>query len=124
MNSSAAARRGLGALLVGVSYALSGLAAYAILSTHPDANAREGRHLIAGAFAIVSLAVVELLIAFIPLRRGERWAFWAAAIPMLTLVIPMMLLDAVHVPRAHLTTTMAPFIAGLLLSFGGLLLAR
>jgi len=117
-------KRLFGSVLVAVSYGISGLAAYAILATHPDVATRDGRHLIAGAMAILSLALIEILIALIPLRRGERWAFWAALIPMLSLVIPVMLIDAANVPSNHLRTTLAPFGIGLLLTFSGLALAK
>ena len=56
------------------SYAIATLASYAILSTHPDTNTRAGRHLLAGALAIASLSVVEVLIAVFPLRRGDKEA--------------------------------------------------
>jgi hypothetical protein len=118
------ARRRWGSLLVAVSYGTSGLAAYAIFATRPDAATRDGRHLIAGAMAIVTLALIEILIALIPLRRGEKWAFWAALIPMLSLVVPMMMIDAVNVSAEHLMATLMPFIIGLLLTFSGLALAK
>jgi hypothetical protein len=117
-------RHRVGSTLVALSYAMSGLAAYAILATHPDTTTRDGRHLIAGAMAIVSLALVEILGALIPLRRGEKWAFWAALIPLLLLVVPKMLIDAVNVNPDHLVATMAPFVVGLLLAFSGLSLAK
>jgi len=118
------ARRRLGSALVAVSYGMSGFAAYAILSAHPGVATRNGRHLVAGAMAILSLALVEMLIALIPLRRGEKWAFWAALIPMLSLVIPVMLIDAATVSADHLVTTLTPFVIGLLLAFTGLALAK
>jgi hypothetical protein len=118
------ARRRLGSVLVAVSYATSVLAACAIFATHPDVATRDGRHLIAGALAIVSLALVELVIALIPLRRGEKWAFWAALVPMLSLVVPVMLIDAANVIPDHLAITLTPFVVGLLLTFGGLALAK
>jgi glycine/D-amino acid oxidase-like deaminating enzyme len=73
---------GVGLLLVAVNYALSALAAFAVLATRPDVSTRTGRHLIAGTLALASLAGVEILIALFPLRRGEMWAFWAALLPM------------------------------------------
>ena len=118
------ARRRVGSVLVAVSYGTSGLAAYAILATHPDVATRDGRHLIAGAIAIVSLAVVEIVIALIPLQRGEKWAFWAALIPMLSLVVPVMWIDATNVTYDHLATTLAPLFVGLLLTFTCLALAK
>jgi hypothetical protein len=118
------AKRRLGAALVALSYGTSGLATRAIFVNHPEVATRDGRHLIAGAMAIVSLALIEILIALIPLRRGEKWAFWAALIPMLSLVIPVMLIDAVNVTPDHLVTTLTPFALGLVLAFAGLALAK
>lgn len=117
-------RRRAGSILVALSYALSGLAAYAILSTQPDMTTRTGRHLIAGALAIISLSGVEILIALVPLRRGERWAFWAALLPLISLVLPVMLLDATHVALGHLLITLTPFVTGLILAISGLVLAQ
>ena len=80
----------LGSSLVAMSYALAGFAAYSILSTQPDMSTLSGRHLLARALAIGSLSAVEVLIAIFPLRRGERWAFWATLLPLLSLVLPVM----------------------------------
>jgi hypothetical protein len=78
----------------------------------------------AGALALVSLAGVEILIAVFPLRKGEAWAFWAALLPMISLTIPMLLLDATHVASSHLPVTLAPFVAGMILAVFGLALTR
>jgi hypothetical protein len=43
---------------------------------------------------------------------------------MLSLVVPVMLIDAANVNRDHLATTLAPFIVGLWLTFSGLALAK
>ena len=107
-----------------MSYALAGFAAYSILSTHPDMNTLSGRHLLAGALAIGSLSAVEILIAIFPLRRGEPWAFWAALLPLLSLVLPVMLIDATHVTSGHLLVTLTPFAVGLILATVGLALVR
>ena len=112
----------LGSSLVAMSYGLAASAAYSILSTQPDMNTRPGRHLLAGALAIGSLSAVEVLIAIFPLRRGERWAFWAALLPLLSLVLPVMLIDATHVTSGHLLVTLIPFAIGLILAMGGLAL--
>jgi len=105
-----------------MSYALAGFAAYSILSTQPDMNTRPGRHLFAGALAIGSLSAVEVLIAIFPLRQGERWASWAALLPLLSLVLPVMLIDATHVSPGHLLVTLTPFGVGLILAIIGLAL--
>jgi hypothetical protein len=117
-------RMGAGSVLVALSYALSALAAYAILNTRPDVATRTGRHLVAGALAIVSLSGVEILIALFPLRRGELWAFWAALLPLISLAVPVMLVDVTHVSSEHLLVTLVPFVAGLVLAICGLVLTR
>ena len=78
----------------------------------------------AGALAIVSLSGVEILIALFPLRRGEVWAFWAALLPLVSLAVPVMLVDVKHVSSGHLLVTLAPFVAGLVLAICGLVLTR
>ncbi len=113
-----------GSYLVAISYAIATLASYAILSTHPDTNTRAGRHLLAGALAIASLSVVEVLIAVFPLRRGEAWAFCAAPLPLISLVLPMLILDAGHIAPEHRLSTLTPFVIGLVLAICGLILTR
>ena len=113
-----------GSYLVALSYAIAILASFAILSTHPDVNTRTGRQLLAGALAIATLSVVEILVALFPLRRGEAWAFWAALLPLISLVLPMLLVDAGHVAPQHRFNTLTPFIVGLVLAICGLILVR
>jgi hypothetical protein len=112
----------LGPSLVALSYAMAGFAAYSILATRPDINTRSGRHLLAGALAIGSLSAVEVLIAVFPLSKGERWAFWAALLPLVSLVLPVMLIDATHVISGNRFTTLVPFAVGLILAISGLVL--
>lgn len=75
------------------------------------------------ALVVVTLVAVEILIALIPLRRGEFWAFWAALLPVVTIGILRMLTDpkcfamSLHVHGCH------QFMAGLLLAIIGLALA-
>ena len=113
-----------GSSLVALSYAMASFAAYSILSARPDIGSRSGRHLVAGALAIVTLSAVEVLIAIFPLNRGEGWAFWAALLPLLSLVLPVMLMDATHVIPAHRFVTLVPFAVGLVLAISGLALVR
>jgi len=95
-----------------------------MLSDISDLHTRAGRHLLAGALAVATLAVVEIAVALLPLRRGEGWAFWVAELPLALLVVPVMLVDAVNVAPEHRLTTLAPFIVGLVLAAIGLFLAK
>ena len=71
-----------------------------------------------------TLSVVEILVALFPLRRGEAWAFWAALLPLISLVLPMLLVDAGHVAPQHRFNTLTPIIVGLVLAICGLILVR
>jgi len=51
---------------------------------------------------------VEIVICLIPLRRGEAWALWAAAIPLCILGIPIFAVDAMFVPARTRFATLAP----------------
>ena len=47
-----------------------------------------------------------------------------AGLPLASLVVPVMLVDAVNVAPEHRLTTLAPFIVGLVLAAIGLFLAK
>src|SRR5712691_3021308 len=79
-----------------------------ILSHHPDLTTRTGRHLLAGSLGIVALVFVEVLICLFPLRRGETWALWAAAIPLFVLGLPIFIVDAMFVPASTRFFTLLP----------------
>jgi hypothetical protein len=79
-----------------------------ILSDHPDLTSRTGRHLLEGALGMTSLVVVGVLICLIPLRRGEAWAWWAVAIPLFVLGIPIFIVDAMFVPARTRFATLLP----------------
>ena len=98
-------------------------AAAAILPRQMDTGARMGRHLVAGALAIAALSVVEVLIALVPLRRGETWAFWASAVPVVVVGVPVVIVDASYVPAASLFATLVPQVLGLSICIVGLTLA-
>lgn len=97
-------------------------AAAAILPRHIDPGARLGRHVLAGGLAIVCLSLVEVLIALIPLRRGEVWAFWAAAAPPLVVGVPVAIVDAIYVAPTNLVGALLPQVFGLAVSTAGLAL--
>jgi hypothetical protein len=88
-------------------------ASFAILSPRPNPWASAGRHLWAGALANACVALLLIVIAAIPLRRGEKWAFWAYLIPIALYGLPIAILDTIYVSRPNLLMTLAPQLAGL-----------
>ena len=91
-------------------------ASFAILSRRPDVTTRTGRHLVAGALGIAALAVVEVLVCAIPLRKGERWAKWAATVPLFLLGIPIFAIDVRYAPAHTRVATLLP--QGIAVLFG------
>ena len=83
-----------------------------------------GRPLLGGRrLASLGEHVGELfLIAVIPLRRGERWAFWTLCAPLPLYGVPMLFVDGLNVVREHLLVTIAPQIGGIGLLLAGLIL--
>ncbi len=79
-----------------------------IVANHPDLTTRTGRHLAAGALAMTALVLIEVLICLFPLRRGEPWALWAAAIPLFVLGLPIFIIDAMFVPERTRFATLLP----------------
>jgi hypothetical protein len=79
-----------------------------IFANHPDLTTRTGRHLAAGALAMTALVIIEVLICLFPLRRGEGWALWAAAIPLFVLGLPVFVIDAMFVPARTRLGTLLP----------------
>ena len=79
-----------GAALIALSYLIvlvgrthSLLARTLHESSYPPSP--HGESSLALPLALATLAAVEMLVAWIPLRPGERWAFWATALPLVTL---------------------------------------
>lgn len=97
-------------------------AAAAILPRQIEPGARVGRHLLSGALAIAALSGVELLVALIPLRRGEHWAFWAASVPVAVVGVPVAVVDVVYIPASGLMGALVPQLLGLAVSLTGLTL--
>jgi hypothetical protein len=118
-----AQRLRIGSVLLAVTALGMSGATVAILTRLPDVTTALGRHLWAGALANLSLSLIQLMIALIPLRRGEKWAFWAYVLPLLVYGIPILMLDATHVPGATLVPTLAPMVLGLASAVIGLMLA-
>jgi len=100
---------------------LSGASA-AIFANSPEVTIAIGRLMRAGALANLCLSLLWALIAAIPLRRGEKWAFWAFLIPIPLYGIPILYLDATYASREGLVTTLAPQVGGLLVAAIGLAL--
>jgi hypothetical protein len=95
----------IGSTLLALS-ALSMLAPpIAILAAIPDLTTRASRPAVAGALGLVALALLEFVLAVVPIRRGERWAMAAAALPFVIVGIAILLVDATHVAPARLWTT-------------------
>ena len=84
-----------------------------ILRNRPDLATRTGRHVLAGALALVCVAILEFVLAVVPIRRGERWAVAAAALPFVVVGLPILFVDATHVAAQRLRATLAPQVAGL-----------
>ncbi len=67
-------------------------------------------------FARLTLAVIGLLILFIPYRKGEPWAFAALVVLTVCYVLPVFFLDALNLGFWHIfpvrpnfgTTSLAP----------------
>ncbi len=75
------------------------------------------------ALVVVTLVAVEILIALVPLRRGEFWAFWAALLPVLTIGVPRMLTDPNCKAMSLSVHGCHQFMAALLVAVVGLALA-
>ena len=112
----------IGAVILTIGALSLSAASIAMLAQNPDVITTIGRLLCAGALANFSLSIIWALIAFIPLRRGEKWAFWAYCLPIPLYGIPMLVLDATNVERSELLSTLAPQVMGLLIAVVGLLL--
>ena len=88
-------------------------ASFAILSPRPSPWSSVGRHLWAGGLANACVALLLIAIAAVPLKRGEKWAFWAYVIPIAVYALPIAILDTLTVSKARLLMTLAPQFAGL-----------
>jgi hypothetical protein len=111
-------------MILAVGYAMLLAASLAIVSTGADPDSVIGRHLWAGALANASLCMVEILIVSQSLRKGEKWAWWAVAVPLACYGIPMLILDAIHVPSDRLLLTLAPQVVGIVTAGVGLAMTR
>ncbi len=111
----------IGAIILAIGALSLSAASMAMIAQRPDVATAVGRLLCAGALANFSLSMIFwALIAIFPLRRGEKWAFWAYALPIPLYGIPMLILDATNVAKAELLSTLAPQVMGLLVAAVGL----
>jgi hypothetical protein len=81
-----------------------------------------GRLMFAGALGLGSLSLLLAVVAAGPLRRGEKWAFWAYAGAFLVVSVPVVAADAIYVSRQSLLLTLAPQVIALLTATAGLAL--
>ncbi|MCI0695165.1 hypothetical protein L0337_24545 [candidate division KSB1 bacterium] len=112
----------IGAAVLAIGALSLSAASIAMLAQGPDVTTHIGRLLCAGALANFSLSLIWALIAIFPLRRGEKWAFWAFCLPILLYGIPMLILDATNVEPSSLVSTLAPQVLGLSMALVGLFL--
>jgi len=112
----------LGAALLAVSSVGLLAAPATIVRVMPDLSTRSGRHTLAGVLALMAIAILECVLAMIPIRRGERWALATAAVPFVVIGLPIFLIDATYVASERLWNTLAPQGAGLALGVTALIL--
>ena len=115
-------RHKLGALVIMAGALALGSASFAILSRSPGVSTAIGRHLLAGALANASLSITLFVVAAIPLRKCEPWAFWTLCAAMLLYGVPMLIIDSLTVSPERLLVTLAPQVGGLGLFGTGLAL--
>ena len=115
-------RHKLGVLVIATGALALGSASFAILSRSPGTSTAIGRHLFAGALANASLAVTLFVVAAIPLRKCEPWAFWTLCAAVLLYGVPMLIIDGLNVAPERLLATLAPQVGGLVLFGAGLAL--
>jgi O-antigen/teichoic acid export membrane protein len=121
------ARRGQGLLRLGSTLLAVGslgmlAAPITIMAGIDSLHARTGRHALAGALGLTTVAVLECVLALGPIRRGERWALVAAVVPFIVVGIPVLVVDGTYVARERVRRTLAPQVIGLLVGGVALLL--
>jgi hypothetical protein len=117
------ARLTLGASILFIAALALLSASFAIVTPSPDLSSKVGRHLVAGALANVSVAILLATLALVPIRRGEPWAFWLYVIVAAVYGIPVLVLDATHVAPSRLVVTLLPQMLGLVTMSVGLAIA-
>jgi hypothetical protein len=105
----------IGSTLLAVAMLGALAAPWTIARTLPDLSERAGRHLFAGILGLTALPLIGVVLALVPVRRGETWAVMASAIPLAIVAVPMLCIDATYVRRDRLFATLAPQAIGLAL---------
>jgi hypothetical protein len=95
----------------------------AIVRRHPNPGIRVGRPLWAGIPAKVCFSFVAILFPWIPLRRGEEWAFSHDLLPLCIEGVFVLTLDVLHVPRKNLFAALIPQVLCLGIELTRLILA-
>lgn len=70
------------------------MASWGILSLGADLSTADGRHLLAGALANLSLVIMGITVAATAYRQGKRWAWLANWVPPVLYGVPMISLDS------------------------------
>ena len=86
------------------------------MADHPQMLFKFENFVHEAGFARLTLAVIGLLILFVPYRRGEAWAFAALVVLTVCYVLPVFFLDAPNLGLWHIfrvrpnfgTTSLAP----------------
>ena len=113
-------RLGLSWKIMVIAYIGLAAASWGILSAGADLSSANGRHLLAGALANMSLVIMGITVTATAYRQGFRWAWFANAIPVFY-GIPMISVDSYYV--GFWSTAVIPQALGVLTLVFGLLLA-
>ena len=105
--------------LIVAGYVGLSAATWGILSGGADLSTSNGRHLLAGGLANLSLVIMGITVTVTSYRRGKRWAWWANIIPFVY-GIPIIGLDSYYV--GFWTTTVLPQVLGSTVLLVGLVL--
>jgi hypothetical protein len=79
-----------------VAYIGLATASWGILSQGADLSTANGRYLLAGALANMTLVAMGIIVAIAAYRKGQRWAWFANSI-LIFYGIPMISLDSYYV---------------------------
>jgi hypothetical protein len=115
----------VGVWLVAAGYALWFVMALLgrLAPLHPEHAAEAAPYVATWPTSLVySLTLVEILVALLPLARGERWAHFAGLLPVLAVGIPHVIEDPRCFANLFSQHGCHTFLASMLFIFIGLLL--